>query len=68
MHGGIRDAGALAATPIGVTTALAINPMAHAWYLVFIAVLAFAIGLYLYLRGSEVESHVGIEELAALKS
>jgi hypothetical protein len=51
-----------------VTTALAINPMAHAWYLVFIAVLAFAIGLYLYLRGSEVESHVGIEELAALRS
>ncbi|AYM57854.1 MFS permease [Agrobacterium sp. ATCC 31749] len=55
-------------TPIGVTTALAINPMAHAWYLVFIAVLAFAIGLYLHLRGSEVESHVGIEELAALRS
>ncbi|CUX13441.1 MULTISPECIES: MFS transporter [Agrobacterium] len=55
-------------TPIGVTTALAVNPMAHAWYLVFIAVLAFAIGLYLYLRGSEVESHVGIEELAALRS
>lgn len=55
-------------TPIGVTTALAINPMAHAWYLVFIAVLAFTIGLYLYLRGSEVESHVGIEELAALRS
>ncbi|MBM7322554.1 MFS transporter [Agrobacterium sp. S2] len=55
-------------TPIGVTTALAINPMAHAWYLVFIAVLAFAIGLYLYLRGSEIESHVGIEELAALRS
>ncbi len=55
-------------TPIGVTTALAVNPMAHAWYLVFIAVLAFAIGLYLYLRGSEVESHVGIEELAVLRS
>ncbi|TQN63356.1 MHS family MFS transporter [Agrobacterium tumefaciens] len=55
-------------TPIGVTTALAVNPMAHAWYLVFIAVLAFAIGLYLYMRGSEVESHVGIEELAALRS
>ncbi|AAK87901.1 MFS transporter [Agrobacterium tumefaciens] len=55
-------------TPIGVTTALAINPMAHAWYLVFIAFLAFAIGLYLHLRGSEVESHVGIEELAALRS
>ena len=35
---------------------------------VFIAVLAFAIGLYLYLRGSEIESHVGIEELAALRS
>ncbi len=55
-------------TPIGVTTALAINPMAHAWYLVFIAILAFALGVYLYLRGSEIESHVGIEELAALRS
>lgn len=55
-------------TPIGVTTALAVNPMAHAWYLVFIAILTFCIGLYLYLRGSEVESHVGIEELAALRS
>jgi MFS family permease len=54
-------------TPIGVTTMLAINPMAHAWYLVFIAVLAFAIGVYLYRHGDEVESHVGIEELTALR-
>jgi MFS family permease len=50
-------------TPVAVTTALAYTPMAHAWYLVFIAVLAFAIGVYLHLRGDEVESHVGIEEL-----
>jgi MFS family permease len=55
-------------TPIAVTTALAINPMAHAYYLVFIAVLAFAIGVYLYLQGDKVESHIGIEELAALRS
>lgn len=55
-------------TPIGVTMALAVNPMAHAWYLAFIAALAFCIGVYLYLRGSEIESHVGIEELAALRS
>ncbi|MGP4804870.1 MFS transporter [Agrobacterium cavarae] len=54
-------------TPIAVSTALAINPMAHAWYLVFIAVLAFFIGLYLHLRGSAVESHVGVEELATLQ-
>ncbi len=54
-------------TPIAVSSALAINPMAHAWYLVFIAVLAFFIGLYLHLRGSAVESHVGVEELATLK-
>ncbi|WHA42076.1 MFS transporter [Agrobacterium larrymoorei] len=54
-------------TPIAVSTALAVNPMAHAWYLVFIAVLAFFIGVYLHLRGSEVESHVGIEELAVLQ-
>ncbi|WP_296102472.1 MFS transporter [uncultured Agrobacterium sp.] len=54
-------------TPIAVSTALAINPMAHAWYLVFIAGLAFFIGLYLHLRGSAVESHVGVEELATLQ-
>ena len=42
--------------------------MAHAYYLVFIAVLAFAIGVYLYLQGDKVESHIGIEELAALRS
>lgn len=55
-------------TPIGVTTALAINPMAHAWYLVFIALLAFCVGLYLFLNGQKVESHVGIEELEALRA
>ncbi|QCI97377.1 MFS transporter [Agrobacterium larrymoorei] len=54
-------------TPIAVSTGLAVNPMAHAWYLIFIAVLAFFIGVYLHLRGSEVESHVGIEELAVLQ-
>jgi len=44
-------------TPIAVTTMLAVNPMAHAWYLRFIAALAFAIGVYLLLHGDKVEAH-----------
>ncbi len=52
-------------TPIGVTTALAINPMAHAWYLLFIAALTVGIGIYLMLHGDKVESEAGIEELTA---
>jgi MFS family permease len=52
-------------TPIAVTSALAINPMAHAWYLLFIAALTVAIGVYLTLHGDLVESDAGIEELTA---
>ena len=55
-------------TPIAVTSLLPINPMAPAYYLLFIAVLAFAVGVYLFLRGDEVEASVGIEELQALRS
>lgn len=50
-------------TPIAVTTMLAINPMAHAWYLLFMAALTVALGIYLYVRGDTVESAAGIEEL-----
>ncbi len=49
-------------TPFAVSAMLPINPMAHAWYLVFIAVLAFAIGLYLHLRGGDAEAPAGLEE------
>jgi MFS family permease len=52
-------------TPIGVTTALAVNPMAHAWYLLFIAALTTGVGIYLGLNGDKVESDAGIEELTA---
>ncbi|MGE7367948.1 MFS transporter [Neorhizobium sp. NPDC001467] len=50
-------------TPIAVTSMLAVNPMAHAYYLLFIAALAIALGIYLSLRGSAVEASAGIEEL-----
>lgn len=50
-------------TPIAVTTMLAINPMAHAWYLLFMAALTVGLGVYLYIRGDAVESAAGIEEL-----
>ncbi|KQQ72861.1 MFS transporter [Rhizobium sp. Leaf321] len=50
-------------TPIAVTTALAINPMAHAWYLLFIAALTTGVGIYLSFYGETVESDAGIEEL-----
>lgn len=52
-------------TPIAVTSALAINPMAHAWYLLFIAALTVGLGVYLSLHGDKVEADAGIEELTA---
>ncbi|MGF9691752.1 MULTISPECIES: MFS transporter [unclassified Rhizobium] len=51
-------------TPLAVSAMLPVNPMAHAWYLVFIAALTFVLGLYLMARGDEIEAEVGIEELA----
>ncbi|MGF9563603.1 MFS transporter [Neorhizobium sp. JUb45] len=50
-------------TPIAVTSMLAVNPMAHAYYLLFIAALTVALGIYLSLRGETVEAAAGIEEL-----
>jgi len=52
-------------TPIAVTTMLPLNPMAHAWYLLFIAALTTCLGVYLTFHGEEVESEAGIEELTA---
>jgi hypothetical protein len=37
--------------------------MAHAYYLLFIAALAFVLGIYLLINGDSVEAEVGIEEL-----
>lgn len=50
-------------TPIAVTSLLPLNPMAHAYYLLFVAALAFGLGLYLTAKGDQVESDAGIEEL-----
>ena len=50
-------------TPLAVASLLPINPMAHAYYLLFIAALAFVLGLYLIAKGDSVEADVGIEEL-----
>jgi hypothetical protein len=49
-------------TPIAVTSLLPISPMAHAYYLLFIAALAFVLGLYLMANGDK--ANAGIEELA----
>ncbi|WP_337267028.1 MFS transporter [Oryzifoliimicrobium ureilyticus] len=50
-------------TPFVVSSMLPINPMAHAYYLLFIAALTFGVGIYLMLHGDSVEAEVGIEEL-----
>jgi len=50
-------------TPLAVASLLPINPMAHAYYLLFIAALAFVLGLYLIAKGDSVEADIGIEEL-----
>ncbi|NKC03747.1 MHS family MFS transporter [Ochrobactrum haematophilum] len=50
-------------TPVIVTTMLAVNPMAHAWYLVFIAVLTSGLGLYLMARSDQVEGAIGLDDL-----
>lgn len=54
-------------TPIAVTTALAWSPMAPAWYLLFIAALAFFIGLHLHRNSHVVEHEIGIEELEKMR-
>jgi hypothetical protein len=38
--------------------------MAHAWYLVFIAVLTSVLGLYLMARSDQVEGDIGLTELS----
>ncbi|MBB3655318.1 MFS family permease [Rhizobium sp. BK650] len=50
-------------TPLAVAALLPLNPMAHAYYLLFIAALTFGLGLYLLVKGESVEAEVGIEEL-----
>lgn len=52
-------------TPLAVTSLLAIDPMAHAHYLVFISVLAFGIGCYLLMDGKSFEEAAGMDVLVA---
>ena len=51
-------------TPLVVAALLPVHPMAHAYYLLFIAALALGLGLYLLARGDRIEARVGVEELA----
>jgi MFS family permease len=53
-------------TPVAVALLLPLNPMAPAYYLLFIAALALGIGLYLCKNGDGLEFPAGIEERAAL--
>lgn len=48
-------------TPLVVTTMMVANPMAPAWYLVFIGLLASAVGLYLFKHGHKVEGEIGLD-------
>ncbi|MFK0685582.1 MFS transporter [Ochrobactrum sp. BD67] len=50
-------------TPVIVTSFLAVNPMAHAWYLVFIAALTCGLGLYLMARSDQLEGEIGLTAL-----
>lgn len=51
-------------TPVAVASMLSLNPMAPAYYLLFIAALMLAIGLYLSRCGDKLEFPAGIEERA----
>jgi len=50
-------------TPVIVTSFLAVNPMAHAYYLLFIAALTTALGLYLMANGRRAEGEIGLSSL-----
>lgn len=52
-------------TPLAVTTLMIANPMAPAWYLVFIGLLASAVGLHLYKYGRKIEGHIGLNDYTA---
>jgi MFS family permease len=52
-------------TPILVSSLLRVNPMAPAWYLLFIAGLTSAIGLYLMANGRRVEGEIGLAAAGA---
>ncbi|MCM2293860.1 MFS transporter [Allorhizobium sp. BGMRC 0089] len=49
-------------TPIAVASMLKWSPMAPAYYLLFIAAMAFLLGLYLMAKGHRIESTAGVEE------
>ena len=51
-------------TPVVVTSLLAVNPMAHAWYLVFIAALTTGLGFYLMRHSERVEGDIGLRPVS----
>lgn len=53
-------------TPITVTALLAVFPMAHLWYLLFIALLTCALGLYLHFDRRVLAHAAGLEEAQAI--
>lgn len=52
-------------TPVVVTSLLAYHPMAHSWYLLFIAALLIAVGAYLAVNGRRVEGEIGLRPAPA---
>lgn len=50
-------------TPVAISSLIVISPMAPGYYIVFIAALAFVLGLYLLAKGDKIEASAGIEEL-----
>ena len=52
-------------TPILVTSLLPLNPMAHAYYLLFIAALTTGLGFYLMANGRRVEGEIGLPQPGA---
>ncbi len=49
-------------TPVVVTSMLAVNPMAHAYYLLFIAALTSGLGLYLLANSHRIEGEIGFDD------
>jgi MFS family permease len=53
-------------TPITVAALLPLNPMSHAYYLLFMAALCAILGVYLLINQDSLLSDVGIEEMDAI--
>lgn len=54
-------------TPILVTSLLPLNPMAHAYYLLFIAALTTGLGFYLMANSRRIEGDIGLPQTGAVQ-